>query len=185
MNILELVKFVPLILGGAWVIWLLFKKDILAKGPVQLILYFLGALIALVVVGWFVDVYLPGWVADRLENAAESEEIENIEQISREIINSTLGVSTATPLPPAPTAVPPAAAPTQQPTEGQPSPLPTQISPAMSIQGGEQVHIVASGETLYSISRRYGVSVQAIQQRNNISDPNRIQVGQQLIIPTP
>jgi len=185
MNILELVKFVPLILGGAWVIWLLFKKDILAKGPVQLILYFLGALIALVVVGWFVDVYLPGWVEDRLQNAAESEEIENIEQISREIINSTLGVSTATPLPPVPTVPPPTIAPTQQPGEGQPSPLPTQPSPAMSIQGGERVHTVASGETLYSISRQYGVTVQAIQQRNNISDPNRIQVGQQLIIPAP
>ncbi|RME32979.1 MAG: LysM domain-containing protein [Thermoflexia bacterium] len=42
-----------------------------------------------------------------------------------------------------------------------------------------------SGDTLYSIARRFGVTVQALQQRNNLANPNDIKVGQQLIIPAP
>ena len=47
------------------------------------------------------------------------------------------------------------------------------------------MYIVQSGDTLFSIARRFGVTVAAIQQRNNIPDPNDIKVGQQLIIPAP
>jgi lipoprotein-anchoring transpeptidase ErfK/SrfK len=42
---------------------------------------------------------------------------------------------------------------------------------------------VSRGETLYSIARRYGVSVWAIQNANGISNPNRIYAGQWLKIP--
>jgi LysM repeat protein len=45
------------------------------------------------------------------------------------------------------------------------------------------VHVVQRGETLYSIARRYGVSVEAICVANAIADPSRIYVGQQLVIP--
>lgn len=44
---------------------------------------------------------------------------------------------------------------------------------------------VESGQTLSSIARRYGVSSSAILQANGISDPNRILVGQSLVIPGP
>ncbi|MBO9371644.1 MAG: LysM peptidoglycan-binding domain-containing protein, partial [Chloroflexi bacterium] len=57
------------------------------------------------------------------------------------------------------------------------------VVPAQSV--GEQVYVVRSGDTLYSIARRFGVTVQAIQQRNGLADPNNIKVGQQLIIPAP
>lgn len=40
------------------------------------------------------------------------------------------------------------------------------------------------GETLYSISRRYGVPVKAITDANNISDPTQVRSGQQVLIPT-
>jgi LysM repeat protein len=43
-------------------------------------------------------------------------------------------------------------------------------------------HTVAAGETLGSIARRYGVDVDELARSNGISDPNRIQVGQQLAI---
>ena len=42
-------------------------------------------------------------------------------------------------------------------------------------------HIVSRGETLYSISRLYGVSVQALRKWNTLSD-NRLQAGQKLQI---
>ena len=41
-----------------------------------------------------------------------------------------------------------------------------------------------NGETLYSISRRYGVPVKAISRVNNISDPTRVRSGQKVLIPT-
>lgn len=40
-----------------------------------------------------------------------------------------------------------------------------------------------SGEHLAQIARQYGVSWMAIAQANNLSDPNSIYAGQQLIIP--
>ena len=46
------------------------------------------------------------------------------------------------------------------------------------------VHVVAWGETLFSIARRYGTSVGAIQSANGLADPTRIYAGQRLVIPT-
>jgi LCP family protein required for cell wall assembly len=45
-------------------------------------------------------------------------------------------------------------------------------------------HIVQPGDTLFALARRYGVSVEAIQQANNLAGDN-IYAGQQLIIPIP
>jgi LysM repeat protein len=47
------------------------------------------------------------------------------------------------------------------------------------------VHTVARGENLYRIGLQYGVSWVRIAQFNNITNPNRIIVGQQLRIPGP
>jgi LysM repeat protein len=46
-----------------------------------------------------------------------------------------------------------------------------------------RVHVVARGETLQSIARQYGVTVQALISANQITNPNLIQVGQKLVIP--
>lgn len=50
-------------------------------------------------------------------------------------------------------------------------------------QGSQRVHVVQQGENLFRISQRYGVSVEAFVQANNISDPGMIFIGQVLIIP--
>ncbi|MDC7233724.1 MAG: M23 family metallopeptidase [Spirochaetales bacterium] len=44
-------------------------------------------------------------------------------------------------------------------------------------------HTLQQGETLYSLSRRYGVSVQEIMNANSISTPDNLSVGSRLIIP--
>jgi LysM repeat protein len=44
-------------------------------------------------------------------------------------------------------------------------------------------YVVQPGDTLYSIARRYGVTVWAIAQANGIRDLGRIYVGQRLVIP--
>lgn len=60
------------------------------------------------------------------------------------------------------------------------------IMPALGApreQGGT-VHVVQAGDTLYSIARRYRVTVDAIAAANGIVNPNLIYVGQRLVIPT-
>lgn len=46
-----------------------------------------------------------------------------------------------------------------------------------------KIHVVAYGESLTLIARRYGVTVDAIVRANGLSNPNRIFVGQKLTIP--
>ncbi|MCO7126041.1 phage tail tip lysozyme [Sporolactobacillus shoreicorticis] len=47
---------------------------------------------------------------------------------------------------------------------------------------GTMVYTVKSGDTLSAIANRFGVSVSNLQQWNNISDPNKIYVGETLAI---
>lgn len=47
----------------------------------------------------------------------------------------------------------------------------------------QRIHRVQPGESLASIARRYGVSLAALAQANGLSNPNRIVVGQVLVIP--
>jgi LysM repeat protein len=44
-------------------------------------------------------------------------------------------------------------------------------------------HTVRYGETLTSIARRYGVSVQSLIAANGLWNPNHVHVGQVLVIP--
>lgn len=61
------------------------------------------------------------------------------------------------------------------------------VSPAMPAQSGGAVnsftHTIASGESLYTIARRYEVTTQALVLANNLSSPDKIVVGQKVIIP--
>jgi hypothetical protein len=52
-----------------------------------------------------------------------------------------------------------------------------------SSTGMSIIHTVQEGENLYRIARKYGTSVQAIQQANNITDVTAITVGQKISIP--
>jgi len=53
----------------------------------------------------------------------------------------------------------------------------------VSIPSDAYVHQVESGESLYTIARRYNVTAQAIIQANGFSSPDKIYVGQKLVIP--
>jgi peptidoglycan-N-acetylglucosamine deacetylase len=54
---------------------------------------------------------------------------------------------------------------------------------ATTAAGGEQVHIVQAGETLYRIALQYGLTYQELAAYNNIANPDDIEVGQTLRIP--
>jgi murein DD-endopeptidase MepM/ murein hydrolase activator NlpD len=45
------------------------------------------------------------------------------------------------------------------------------------------VHVVRSGETLALLAKRYGSSVKALAEANRLVQPDRLRVGQQIVIP--
>lgn len=49
--------------------------------------------------------------------------------------------------------------------------------------GATRHHQVGSGETLFRIARRYGVTVEALQRANGIDDPTTLRIGRSLVIP--
>ena len=65
-------------------------------------------------------------------------------------------------------------APAVQDTGAAPAPAPVTSAPVY--------HIVQRGETLNTIARQYGVGWQEIATLNNLANPNRILVGQQLVV---
>ena len=61
--------------------------------------------------------------------------------------------------------------------------LSVQSSQIESATPTEVVHIVTSDDTLTSISKKYGVSIERIVIYNNIPDRNVIETGQRIVIP--
>ncbi|MEO8881938.1 MAG: M23 family metallopeptidase [Devosia sp.] len=71
---------------------------------------------------------------------------------------------------------------TLTPISSMPKPLAT--VPALTVvQPGTYTHVIKSGESLYTIARHYGVTAQAIMQASGISAPDKIFVGQRVVIP--
>ncbi len=55
--------------------------------------------------------------------------------------------------------------------------------PKPAAKATSKSHTLASGETLYRLASKYGVSVAAIQKANNIKNPNAMREGMKLVIP--
>lgn len=75
--------------------------------------------------------------------------------------------------------------------ESEPEPLPTPVvtepsvieeAPVVSSDGS--TYVVRPGDNLFRIALNHGVTVQALSQANNITNPALIYVGQELTIPT-
>lgn len=93
-----------------------------------------------------------------------------------EMADGTPAVPSSTPtIPPTPSS----------PTAGPATAVPTVPAPAPTTPSttGEVTYVVQRGDTLYSIARRYGTTVEAIATRNGIANPSLIRAGQTLIIP--
>jgi LysM repeat protein len=101
---------------------------------------------------------------------------QSIETPSVMLVSPTL-IVVPTPTPTR-TALPsPSATPTVTPTPLPPSPTPT-VTPTPPI-----TYIVQPGDTLKEIAERFGVGVIDLMERNGITDPTKLQIGQELIIP--
>ncbi|MBN2005958.1 MAG: LysM peptidoglycan-binding domain-containing protein [Anaerolineae bacterium] len=178
---LRIFALILFLMGVAWVLWLVFKHNILSQGVGKLLSYFVGVVITLIAVMLILTWVVPWWADKMLTDTENSRHVQSVESTMREIwqeavnSNQPAVVSTAVPI------VTPQSTqqPVAQPTVGGPGTVSGQ-----SVTVGERTHVVQSGETLYRLSKTYGVSVQAIQQRNNLQNEN-INVGQTLIIPAP
>ena len=71
----------------------------------------------------------------------------------------------------------------QEATTSIKEPGPPAITPSQTIYPkSEQYHVVQRGETLYSISKRYGISIDEIRRINNLKQNQPIQKGQKLLV---
>ena len=67
-----------------------------------------------------------------------------------------------------------------------PAPGPRSLAPPPAIiapAAGASVHVVAQGDTLYNISRRYGRSVNEIAKANNMEQTTPLRIGARVTIP--
>ncbi|MBI4703996.1 MAG: LysM peptidoglycan-binding domain-containing protein [Deltaproteobacteria bacterium] len=77
-----------------------------------------------------------------------------------------------------------------RPPRGRKAPAPAPAAPAAGSPQGRPgpsaaVHVVADGQSLTSIARRYGVSVAALCERNRLDPRAPLQLGRELLIPQP
>ena len=184
MNAGALITMFFIAVAMIWGFWIIFKRDMLSQNIGKLVSYFAGVILTLLIVLWITSMFLPWWTVRLVENTRESENVQVLQQVGRDLWNeamsspSTVSEVTVEPTPsgesPGTGVIP---TPTPAPQSGEGGAISGQ-----SATGGT-THVVQSGETLYSIGQRYGVSVDAIKARNNLGD-NNIQIGQELTIPT-
>lgn len=65
------------------------------------------------------------------------------------------------------------------------APSSTPASTAVSVGGQPRQHVVAAGETAWSIARKYDVTVQDLASWNGLPDTMAVRVGQRLVVPVP
>ncbi|MCY4024581.1 MAG: LysM domain-containing protein [Anaerolineaceae bacterium] len=70
----------------------------------------------------------------------------------------------------------------------EPTPLPRPATPVpiivvTSLPEGYRMHVVESGDTLYSIALAWGRTTSALIEANELTDPDRLEVGQEILIP--
>jgi LysM repeat protein len=68
----------------------------------------------------------------------------------------------------------------KRPTAESKSKPSTPSKPAMSAE--KRYHTVSKGETLYRISKKYGISLAELRKLNNLSGDQQLRIGQKLLV---
>ncbi|GEM_PF-5202809 len=72
---------------------------------------------------------------------------------------------------------------TPTPQSGTAAATPSPESPGATPTPTRRVHVVEAGDSPAKIAQKYGVKVEDLMKVNNITDPRRLRVGQELVIP--
>lgn len=57
--------------------------------------------------------------------------------------------------------------------------------PVTGEESSDQIYVIKKGDTLSKVAKIYKVNVNKLQSHNNISDPRKIKIGQEIRIPAP
>lgn len=60
---------------------------------------------------------------------------------------------------------------------------PAAEAPRPNVLPPANVHVVVKGDSLDKIAKEYGLTAAELQKLNKISDPKKLQIGQQLVLP--
>ena len=60
---------------------------------------------------------------------------------------------------------------------------PSRPAPSPTVVASENVYVVKTGDSLSKIAAKHGVNARELAELNKITDPNRIRIGQKLILP--
>lgn len=183
MNFVELLKFIPLIIGGYLAFHLIFSVQLPKESIGKIVTYFLGILIVFLAVSWLITTFLPDFANDLLDSGRDSPEWNTFIQNSEAVVDDAFsGI-------------------TNDGNTGDGGVIITPVGTAVQIivvtptvpangginvesAGSTRIHTVVFGDTLSSLSRLYGVPVDSIRAANGIAPNNDlIHPGQQLIIP--
>ena len=181
MNLTELLKFLPLIIGAFLAYHLIFKQGLPAKSLGAIFTYFIGILIVFIAVGWLITNFLAGWATDLLQAGTTSQEWQQFMNASENVVENAFS---SEPLPNTSAATVVPVAPVNQGVPPTITPHPNPDVPAGSPLIGPTTYTVVAGDTLFDISRRYNTTVDAIMRANNLTT-YVIHPGQVLHIPAP
>ncbi len=192
MNLIELLKFAPLIIGGVLAYHLIFKQNLPSKSIGAILTYFIGIIIVFFAVSWLITTQLANWANDLLDVGTEggtgwTQFVDDSEVVFDDAFTDT-GVGTSPT--PTPTVVqinggnnsaanPSLGNPGTAAGGGNGTSIIEPVAP-----GGATTYTVVAGDTLNKVSRQFGVTVDQIRQVNGIpTTSDHIVAGQILTIP--
>ncbi|MCA9936082.1 MAG: LysM peptidoglycan-binding domain-containing protein [Anaerolineales bacterium] len=182
MNLTELLKFLPLIIGVFLAYHLIVRQSLPSKKLGEMLTYFIGIIIVFIVISWLITSFLAGWATDLLQAGTTSTEWQEFMSESENVVDDAFNAGGGgTP-----------GQPTAQPTAVQvfvvtATPIPgesTLTVPPGGARTGPTQYTVIAGDTLIKIAQTYGVTPEDIRVANGLVG-DLIQVGQVLIIPAP
>lgn len=89
------------------------------------------------------------------------------------------------PPPPAAPVATPEPAPIAPPPQASSEVPPAKVEPAQASVNKVDKHVVARGDTLYRIAKQHGLDHRELAQWNDIKEPRRLRVGQELRLSAP
>lgn len=176
LNLGQLLRFIPLIVGLILAYHLIFKVQLPNKGIWSIITYVIGILLVFLAVSFIITQVFATWASDLLD-AGTSSEWQQVMDTSTNILDSAFNTGSGT-------------GGTSVPTTATPPTLiivtPTPIGGGGGNSGGGTgntiFYTVVQGDNLSSIASRFNTTVAAIKSANGLVS-DLIYVGQVLVIP--